>query len=78
MIPLFKKKTLLKLSLFREILPVLFVIDATFQISHTKIRLVSLKYRRWQLDLIILFKIINGKYKNFSISFLFILRPSII
>ena len=34
---LFKKTTLLRLSLCREILPVLFVIDATFQIPHTKI-----------------------------------------
>ena len=32
-----KKKTLLGLSLCREILPVLFVLDATFQIPHTKI-----------------------------------------
>ena len=32
-----KKKTLLGLSLCREILPVLFVIDTTFQIPHKKI-----------------------------------------
>ena len=30
-----------------------------------KLRLESLEYRRWQFDLITLFKIINGKYKEF-------------
>ena len=35
--PYSKKKTLLRLNLCREILPVLFIIDTTFQTPHTKI-----------------------------------------
>ena len=43
-----------------------------------RLRLESLEYRIWQLDLITLFKIINGKYKESFNQFLFFLRSVII